>query len=393
MTADYIENVLRSIDPASSDTDEAIRAHESEVWQSVSHSLEDVKPRRTHRYEIVGATGATVTAAAVLIVALVGTPTSAVAAALKAAATADASAAILPPLVAGQYYYQESQVSLTCAISSPNMPSGEAPLTYVSDGTMKSWTTASGIGEVMMTPSQVDVGGSHFATPKDEARWVALGEPFIPCALANSSNDLAGNPANANNGGAFGGYTSSMSGYGGFGLSLAFASDTTLLKSTTSVNNLPSNAAGLSALLANGEINTDGSLSATPQVCPNRTGAPSTSLGCTPNEQLDVLEQLIQLPDASAKLGSVLYQVLANLPGAQLVGPVISDGATDTAIEVPQSSNETFEVVLNPTSGALVSCSELVTQNGTTTSVGSVRYGPVQIAQGEGSTPATPGNS
>ena len=394
MIANYVEEVLRSIDPAAIESEQAIRTREDEIWLSIMHSLEQGKPRRrVRRYELVGAAGAAVAAAAILIAAL-GAPTSAVAATLRAAATSDASAAALPPLAAGDYYYQESQVSLTCEVSSPSMPPGETPITYIANGTMQSWTTADGDGKVVITPSEVGGDGSHFATPGDEVHWVAAGEPVIPCALVNSSNQFGGNPANVNSGGALGGYSSTVSGYGGFGLSLAMASRATLLNATTSVNNLPSGAADISNLLANGQIGTDGTLAATPQVCPVLDGSSGTSLGCTPSEQLDVIEQLIQLPDASAKLGSVLYLVLSDLPGAELAGSVTtSNGSIGTVVEVPQGTNESFQVVLNPTTGALISCSEFLTQSGTTTSVGSVSYGSVQVVQGEGSTPASGGYS
>jgi hypothetical protein len=89
-----------------------------------------------------------------------------------------------------------------------------------------------------------------------------------------------------------------------------------------------------------------------------------------------------------------LYQVLAELPGATLLGPVVTpNGSAGTAVSVPQSNDEAFELVLDPTTGALVSCSELLTQNGTTTSIASVSYGSVQVVDGSGTTPASTSNS
>jgi hypothetical protein len=241
----------------------------------------------------------------------------------------------------------------------------------------------------VITPSAIGAGGSHFATPADEARWIALGKPFIPCALSDSSNRLGGNPANANHQSAYGGFAATVSGYSGFGLSLASASQTSLLNATTSINNLPQSAAAISTLLTNGQIGADGSLSPSPQVCPVLDGSGSAALGCTPSEQLSILVQLLQLPDASAKLGSVLYQVLENLPGAKLVGSVTTaDGSAGTAVLVPSGANMAFQVVIDPTSGALLSCSELLTSNGVTSTIGLISYGPVQIAQGQGVAPA-----
>ena len=395
MTTDYIEEVLRAIDPAASDITNVTQSHQDEIWQTIVASLEKNPPRHARRLRharrswSIGALGTSVVVATTLLVTLGSVPTSAVAATLKAAAAADSHAAVLPALSPGQYYYQQSQISLVCHVSSPNMAPGDSPLTYIANGTMQSWTTADGSGKVMIAPSAIAADGSHFATPADEARWIALGKPFIPCALYDSSNQLGGNPANASHQSAYGGYAATVSGYGGFGISLAWASQTSLLNATTSINNLPQSAAAISSLLANGQISADGSLSSSPQACPVLDGSSNSASGCTPSEQLSILEQLLQLPDASAKVGSVLYQVLENLPGATLVGPVTTAaGTAGTAVLVPSGTNTAFQVVLDPTNGALLSCSELLTSRGVTSSIGSISYGAVQVAQGQGAVPA-----
>ena len=404
MTIDYIEELLRVLDPATSGTLEETQSREDEIWQAIVASLDEnalLRPRHvsrvrhTRRFWGVGALSASVVTAATLLVAVGGVPTSAVAATMKAAAKADAHAAMLPTLSAGQYYYQESQVSLVCKFAGTNTPAGEPSLTYIANGTMQSWTATDGSGRVVITPSVIGGDGSHFATPTDEARWVALGKPFIPCALGNASNQIVGNPANADTTSPLGGYATTISGYGGFGISLASGSQTSLMSASTSINNLPQSATAISMLLANGQINTDGSLSSSPQTCPVIEGAGGSGTGCTPDEQLAILEQLLQLPDASAKLGSVLYQVVAGLPGATLAGTVaVGNGALGNVIQVAAGGgDQTFEVVLNSHTGSLISCSELVTSNGVTSSVGSISYGAVQVVQGQGATPTTANNS
>lgn len=400
MTTDYIEELIRAIDPAVSDVAIAAESRHDEIWQGIVESLtEEVTPhsrrvRHGRRYWGVSALGVTIAATALLLATSVGVPTSAIAATLRAATTADASAVALPTLSTGQYYYQTSQVSLVCSFGGTNLAPGEPLLTYVANGSVESWTGADGSGKVVVTPSEIGTDGSHFATPGDEARWIALGKPFIPCALGDASNQFAGNPANTNNQSNYGGDITTISGFGGFGLTLASSSQTSLLNATTSVNNLPQSVLAISTLLANGQINTDGSISSAPQVCPVLDGSSASGTGCTPSEELSVIEQLIQLPDASAKLGAVLYQVLANLPSAQLVGTVITAiGAVGTAIQVPQGSNQAFQVVIDPTTGALLSCSEISTSNGVTTLIGSINYGPVQVVQGQSASPAIGGNS
>jgi len=68
---------------------------------------------------------------------------------------------------------------------------------------MQSWTTTQGTGEVVITPSSVDGGGSHFATPMmKRVGWRS--QTFIPCALVSSTNQLSGNSANLNNEGSLG---------------------------------------------------------------------------------------------------------------------------------------------------------------------------------------------
>lgn len=400
MTTDYIEELLRAIDPAGSEMANATQSHRDEIWQSIVASLTADAPqpvrrvRHARRSWSIGVLGTSVAVAATLLVTLGSVPTSAVAATLKAAAAADTNAAAFPTLSAGQYYYQESQVSLVCQFAGTNMAPGESLLTYIANGTMQSWTAADGSGRVVITPAAVGADGSHFATSADEARWIALGKPFIPCALYDSSNQLDGNPANANRQSVYGGYAATVNGYDSFGISLASASQTSLLNATAGINNLPQSAAAISTLLADGQINTDGSLNSSPQACPVLDASSSSAPGCTPREQLAVLEQLLQLPDASAKMGSALYQVLASLPGATLVGPVTTaDGVAGTAVSVPSGTNTAFQVVLDPTSGAVLSCSELLTLNGVTSSVGSISYGPVQVVQGQIAAPALTNHS
>ncbi len=243
----------------------------------------------------------------------------ATAAELKSVAYLDAAAAALPTLADGQYYYQESQVSLVCQFSSPSMPSTQL-ITYVSDGTMQSWSNSAGQGRVTITPSPIGTGGSHFATPGDKSEWLEAGSPYVPCALSNASNQLGGNPANASTTSPSG-YASSGVAYVGFGFNLASNSVTTDLLGTTNINNLPANVSQIASMLANGEINVDGSSVSAPQPC--RVDNPlTTGMGCNYAQQLGVIEQLLQLPDASSKLGSTLYNVMAQMPGAVSLGRV-----------------------------------------------------------------------
>lgn len=400
MTTSYVEEILRGLDPCAQNDLQVSNVDQDAVWHNVVAAIIATSPkrplstRRSRRFVGASSLVAAIIAGATLFAGLAGVSTSAVAATLQTAANADAHAAELPQLSSGQYYYQESQISLACQFSGTNAPANEPSLNYVANGMMQSWTTADGSGKVVITPSVVGGAGSHFATAADEARWVAMGKPFIPCALGNASNQLIGNPANADTSGSLGGYAATVSGYGGFGITLAAGPETKLVSSSTAINNLPQNAQAIATLLANGQINVDGSLNSSPGVCPVLEGSRTETAGCTADEQLAILEQLLQLPDASAKLGSTLYDVISNLPGATLAGTVaLSGGASGTIVNVPSSDgSQSFQVVLNSQTGALVSCSELVTVNGATSPVGTINYGLLQVVQGMNSVPKAANN-
>jgi hypothetical protein len=369
--------------------------------------------RRLVRRRTLVVTGslASLGAVAALIVGLLpSAPTpSAAAATLRSAAMADASSAALPSLAFGQYYYQEAQVAMDCTFASAGIPF----IRYVSTGTIQSWTSPNSAGEMVITPTPVSQGGSHFATPGDEAEWVAAGKPFVPCALWSPSNSLDGNPANA----IPGGYAAAVSGYSGFGVILGDAkvaspidengipalilngSASAGLSADTNVASLPSDVSQLMSMLANGEINVDGSVSSTPQTCPVNA-MPGAGTGCDINQQLALIKELLQLPDASAKLGSVLYQVLAQMPGASVVTNA-SDcfGNRGTSVTVPVLVGTTttggFQVLIDPATGTLLSSSDLLRAGFGIGNGGelfppdaSISYGPISVVAGLGTVPS-----
>jgi hypothetical protein len=162
---------------------------------------------------------------------------------------------------------------------------------------------------------------------------------------------------------------------------------------------LPDDVSQIKAMLANGEINPDGSVSTSPQVCP-MDAAPGATSGCDTNQQLVLIEQLLRWPEASAKLGSVLYQVLEQMPGATVAtNTTDSVGNTGTALTVPVggSANATveFQIVIAPATGALLSSTELsnTNVNGTTSATyspeTSLSYGPVDVVNGLGTLPTS----
>lgn len=352
------------------------------AWSDLLAGLEASAPRRSRRgvRSLVAVSSLGLVGGAVALVAgtLTVAPLSAAAATLQHAAHLDARAAALPALQPGQTLSQVEDVSMTCQVSSPS--TGSAPaLTYVSAGTVASSTDAAGVSTVTISPSAIGTNGGHFATPGDEARWVAAGRPFIPCALGDGANQLIGNPANANQGSSYGGYAATVSGYSGLGFTLS-ASTTTIRNFVSRVNDLPNDSAQLASMLAAGEIAPDGSTANTPQACRLTPNAATT--GCDATQQVQIVAQLLQLPDASAKLGAALYQVAATLPGLQLLGTVTTPlGVSGTAVVVPLGTNETLELVIDPTTGALLEC--VAAAGGVP--IATVSYGPLMVSGPTGS--------
>jgi|GEM_PF-1855674 hypothetical protein len=419
MTIDNnLESLIKAIDPLSDGLQNQNATRADAIWSNVLASTQPTRhKRRRLSYIGAGSFATLATTIAVLVGTLPGTaPLSAAAATLHQAALADASSATLPTLAVGQYYYQEAQVSMVCQFAKAAGSSNNNWITYVSKGTMQSWTSPSSAGQIVITPTPVNQGGSHFATPADESRWVAEGKPFVPCALLNSSNTMVGNPANANSQSSAGGFAASVSGYSGFGFVLGIAqqatpvyvngipvslilngNQSTALNAGTNVTNLPSDVAQIAAMLANGEISTDGSTSSTPQVCPVDAVA-NAAPGCDTNQQLSLIEQLLQLPEASAKFGSVLYDILAQMPGATVTANTTdSFGNTGSTVTVPVGGSAAavseLQVVLDPNSGALLSSTALdrVATDGTISATFSpeaaISYGPVSVVQSTGALP------
>lgn len=375
------------LDPIDDNHAREIASHLDLVWAKVEGC---VRQRHRRRIYVGGLSLASLTALVLVLVEVLPTaltPSAAAAVLMRAAGNAAASSG-LPGLAPGQYYYQEDSVSLACSFTSPAVPAGES-LTYDSAGTVQSWINGDGKGRVVITPSAVNDGGGHFATAKDQAAWVAAGRPFVPCALGSATNALNGNPANANPNaqGSVGQYVASGSAFVGFGFTLAQNSTASDAADGVNIVNLPDSESQLAMLLASGEINADGSIASAPQVCP-ADGVPGSAPGCSTAQQLALIEQLLQIPDASAKLASLLYTVMAAMPDASASTNVIdATGQVGDAVSVSNGAGEALQVMLNPATGALLSCAVVPTDvpshsSSATQPMGSITYGPISVTTG-----------
>lgn len=388
---ELLDRVFADLDPLDSSVEDEIALSEDPIWMCVSSQSQTSR----HKVLLVGSTAAILTlSAAVLPVLMTSSDApSAAAAMLNRAATTSARHDVLPQLAAGEYYYQDDTVTLACTFSSPRLPAQDQ-ISYVSTGTVQSWIGANGDGRVSITPSPMGADGSHFATPGDESLWVAAGRPYIPCALQDFSNRLSGNLANLNPNaqGQIGKYESSGAGFFGFGFTLGTSSVSSIVAGATNVDALPSNPGELASLLAEGRVNVDGSVARAPQICPVR-GVVGGDTGCSPTQEVEVVERLLQLPDASTKLAPVLYHVLSQLPGASLKTDVVdSMGRSGDEVSIPIGGGEVFSVTLSSTSGTLLACAvsqQAVAsgESGPSSLPDSITYGPITVVTGLGNVP------
>jgi hypothetical protein len=314
------------------------------------------------------------------------TASSAAATLLHRVATLDAPSANLPALGPGDYYHQSSNVQMFCGFSGVSTPSTPLPpvILYNTTGVRQSWTSDSG-GQVDLVANPTGVGGSNFATPADRAQWIADGEPENPC-----------NPADPTSGAPSGG----MSGYAGFGFMFE-QNSSEQTDAGEAMNQLPTDPSTLGQMLAEGEINQNGTMSSTPQVCPLVLFAPGapvqptqptapagTPTGCSPIRETELIVALLQIPDASAKLGSALYTLLAQMPQATLAGTANVQGVEGSVVTLPLGANETLNVVIDPTTGMLLQCTvtflnETDANTGTVIPLSDViTYGSISVVHG-----------
>jgi hypothetical protein len=349
------DEALRSLlDNTKSVEVDVASTREDAIWSTVlERSTQRSKHRR--RWQVVGSSAFAVALTGGLVGGLLPaiTASSAAATLLHKAAALDASSANLPALGSGDYYYESSSVQMFCSFNGSSTPSDPIPpsILYIATGNRNTWTSdVGGVADVVVNPT--GVGGSNFASPADKAQWVAEGEPENAC---NPDGSSTGKP---------GGFSY----YGGFGFAFQ-ANSSQQSDAGEAINQLPANASTLGQMLASGEINQNGTTSSTPQVCPWVMNAPGAAIqptqpnapagtptGCSPTQETQLIVALLQLPDASAKLGSTLYTLLAQMPQAALAGATTVNGVEGSVVTLPLGANETLSVVIDPTTGTLLQC-------------------------------------
>jgi hypothetical protein len=277
---------------------------------------------------------------------LLNNPPSAAAATLLKAAAAASSQPSLPTLGAGQYYYQANIEQQLCVW--PLSGGKKGVVNYLDPNTHENWVAADGTGSVRLV---ADPGG-HWLTPQDQAKWQAAGSPKNYCSL-----------------------TSPL---------LPLGSDAATMA-------LPTNPTELGSLIAAGRVDDVGKILPSPGPC----GKATTSLNqnnpaCSIGQQFDVVNNLLTSPLAVHKLGAVLFHILSQLPGVELIGTRTDAlGRSGTAVENPSSGDV---LVLDPSTGTLLETQSLALVGNTLgvapgTVIGSVTFGPISVVNGLGRRP------
>jgi hypothetical protein len=304
---------------------------------------------------LAGVMGVAVTA---VLVSVSGKTTPAGAATvLRSAAEAALTQPGLPSLQPGQYYFEKTVALENCSLPAATVTPRSAWPVYLSTIAIETWTATDGSGREQSAPE----GAGHFQTAAQQATWAASGQTN---ECVESADRRAVPPRSTDDPG-------------------------------TSM--LPTDPATLGALIAAGRVNDVGQVTGSTGKCPSQNGRASQVFApgqvCSVAAQFDIVNNLLGVdPEAPAELGPVLYRVLAQLPGVEIIGTRTDTlGRTGTAIEDPGSGDA---VVLDPTSGALLETETVATP--ATSSPGvppgtilqSATYGTVSVVGALGDPPS-----
>jgi hypothetical protein len=319
-------------------------------------------PKRLSRRSTVAALGAVAAAVTVAVVLLAVSSSTQVAPASAAlvlikAAQAAAVQTVPPPLGPGQYYYEKTVVLLNCSFGwNDNLSEESAQAVYLTPSASQFWTASDGSGSVKSSAQ----GPGHFQTSAEQTAWAKSGAPnecIEPASTTHYQPSIDREPG---------------------------------------LPSLPSNPSALAALIAAGRVSDAGQVTSDTGRCPSQNGeAPqifAPGQACSVAAQFDIVNNLLELPEASNKLGPVLYRILAQLPGVEVIGTRTDAlGRTGTAIEDPNSGDV---VVLNATTGTLLEIETLSTAKlavvgvPTGSVLDSTTFGGVSVVDTDGALPS-----
>jgi hypothetical protein len=363
MNDQQLTAVLEEIDPAIDLSDDDLLAmfpekspHPRALTALTLPPARGFSRRSAHRRRSIVAALAVVVAAVTVVsvaVGIGGSPSNAAAAmVLKKAARELILGPRLPSLAAGQAYYELDTNFGACnwIVDAPGTHNG-IELLYQGTYTTETWVAVDGSAEMRTTP----LPGGHWATRYDETTWRSAGSPTPvgPCFAPAVSRYRAFTP------------TSSQPG----------------------MSDLPPDPQVLGALIAAGRVSIAGAIA--PQGHPISVSA-----------QFDVVNNLMGTasPGQRQELVAVLYDVMANLPGVQLLGHRVDDlGRQGIAIVTPAAGNVETLYVIDPQSGQLLDVEYVLTSVSAALAAmsglsvgdmsGDVAYGSVQVVNGIGHLP------
>lgn len=288
------------------------RAEAGGRTQTRSGAVVALRAGRTRRRVVVGAAVASVAAAtaAVLVLALLPAPSGPTSAAAAVLLDAAAAAGQAPPLTPGQYLYTETQTEYGLILYAPTSDGG-TQMTEVATAqyatTVQGWTGSRG-----MTTTLVTTGTKEYPSSADRAAWQAV-------APTNASTPATGGPL--------------PRGASGDGSPHP-------VPSGLDAADLPTDPAALATALRTGDYGTNAMYLNGPDAVFER----AATLLIGPDQGM------------TPALAKALFQVMAQQPGAELLGTVTDhSGQQGDAVSFPPiPGSGPTEVVVDPSTGALL---------------------------------------
>jgi hypothetical protein len=324
-----LDTLIREADPNRGLSDADVRSAAAErTFHSIVEapgsariSLRTVQRKRGRIY-VVLCLCAALTAFGIVVFATNSTVTPSAAATVLNEAAARAALVPIATPGPGQYFYQETITLQNCTFVSAPEGGASSEFVYLTPMITQTWTAGDGSGIERSAPQ----GPGHFQTSEEAARFATSG-------LANGCLQVA--------------------------QTMPIPRSTPQLPG---VADLPSDPQTLQSLIAAGRVDDVGQVALSATACPSKNGdAPQVYLEgdvCSVAAQFDIVNNLLGSPEGPDKLGAVLYQVMAELPGVKIIGSR-SDaiGRSGTAIEDPSSGDV---LILDPTTGNLLGTQSLL---------------------------------
>jgi len=343
--AESLEERIRAIDPLTPEVESDLQSRRDYLWRRVHTEYEHGQvPRPGHKLQVALAScisAIVVSSIVTFVLDRADSGTHQASSLLSEAAKSSEATIGLPKLRHNQYYLQQTDQTVYCSFT----VSKKVDVHFLTDDVRTTWTRPLNPQFVLKSIESSAFSGIGWASPVDKKNWVKAGRPYNPCVGASQDGALSAISTSVDLSVPIGSRT--MSVFAGIRriYTRSFVQNRgTPLNSFTEFN-----------LLADGRINPSGSVSRFPQRCPVmrvHIDKWSTSELCSVGDQLQILEQLMRLPDASLDYRGLLLEAMAHDPNVEEIqfhSSVLRND--DIAFEDPKSG---MTVVLSKKNGALI---------------------------------------